>query len=376
MPTATGGALVAAERCAGCWPRHGSAASASTAARSSPTAEWPGIISRSEGERDPGAVGRSGAGARTRAARRYLLVRPAGAAATAASTLVARPRADGTRRYACAKGVGFAGCGKTYINADAGRAIHHRSVLHRLESRDLQRARSAPAAARRTRERCWQEAETAQAQLEELPAPTASGEITMSEWKAARKPIDQRLTAARKQLAKVTHGGRARSTSATRPPARRLGIARPQPQHANVAAVLDSVGLARPAAATTVGRVALAAGLRGPEPAAPRPRQHHRVGHLTGTPAPAQALLDPGHRAGPRSSDPLRPAGWRPMPPLHRRRQPNPLRRRAHEAGGALDHVLRRPAVAEDLLRLEALRRPRSGAAPPAGARRSRSRPA
>ena len=44
------------------------------------------------------------------------------------------------------------------------------------------------------------------------------------------------------------------------------------------------------------------------------------------------------------------------MPPLHTRRQPDLFRRRSHVAGGALDHVLRRDAVALDLRRLEALR--------------------
>src|SRR5437867_10044390 len=57
-----------------------------------------------------------------------------------------------------------------------------------------------------------------------------------------------------------------------------------------------------------------------------------------------------------RSSVPLRPAGGRATPPLHRRREPDPFGPRSHVARRALDHVLGRRAVALDLPRLEALR--------------------
>jgi hypothetical protein len=64
----------------------------------------------------------------------------------------------------------------------------------------------------------------------------------MGEWKAARKPIEQRLTAARKQLAKVTHGGLLNSYVGH---GKRLradwdGLDLSQ-QHAIVASVVDSV---------------------------------------------------------------------------------------------------------------------------------------
>ena len=48
--------------------------------------------------------------------------------------LVARPRAGGVRRYACAKGPGFSGCGKTYINADEVERFVSEAVLVRLDS--------------------------------------------------------------------------------------------------------------------------------------------------------------------------------------------------------------------------------------------------
>jgi hypothetical protein len=64
----------------------------------------------------------------------------------------------------------------------------------------------------------------------------------MNEWKAARKPIEQRLTAARKQLAKVTHGSLLDSYvgHSDRLEAGWDALDLSQ-QHAVVAAVVDSV---------------------------------------------------------------------------------------------------------------------------------------
>ena len=65
----------------------------------------------------------------------------------------------------------------------------------------------------------------------------------MHEWLAARKPIEQRLTAARKQLAKVTRTTRrSTATSATAPGcAREWDALDLSQQHAIVAAVVDHV---------------------------------------------------------------------------------------------------------------------------------------
>ena len=52
-------------------------------------------------------------------------------------------------------------------------------------------------------ERWQQEVDAAQAQLDELATAYGEREITMSEWRAARQPIEQRMTAARRQLAKL-----------------------------------------------------------------------------------------------------------------------------------------------------------------------------
>ena len=160
-----------------------------------------------------------------------------------------RPRQERKRasllfrgRYACAKGVGFSGCGKTYINADEVERFVTEAVLHRIDSRDLQRAMErrqerAPAA-----QRWLEELEAAQKQLDELADAYGQREVTMSAWKAARKPIEQRVTAARKQLAKVTHGGLLDSyvghSDRLRADWDALDLSQ---QHAIVAAVIDSI---------------------------------------------------------------------------------------------------------------------------------------
>jgi hypothetical protein len=79
------------------------------------------------------------------------------------------------------------------------------AVLHRLDSPQLQKAVERRQRTVPETERWWQEAEQASAQLDELA--TAYGErlLSMHEWMAAKKPIQGRLTVARKQLAKATH---------------------------------------------------------------------------------------------------------------------------------------------------------------------------
>jgi site-specific DNA recombinase len=117
--------------------------------------------------------------------------------------LVARPRAGGQRRYHCAKGPGLSGCGKTAIKADDVEDHVVRAVLHRLDDPKV-----AAAQAKRPKEpdaRRWHDQlEADRQQFEELAAAYGRKEITMAEWRAARAPIEQRMTAARKQLAKTS----------------------------------------------------------------------------------------------------------------------------------------------------------------------------
>jgi DNA invertase Pin-like site-specific DNA recombinase len=163
-------------------------------------AEWPAIISPGETQklraklRDPDR--------RTnRAARRYLLTRLL-RCSHCGIPLCSRPRADGTRRYVCASGPGFGGCGRLTILAEPVEQFVVEAALHRLESPRLPEAMTRPPDDAKGAE--WQvEIERTQAQLNELAELWAAGEITRGEWLKARAPIEKRLTVAKKRLAQL-----------------------------------------------------------------------------------------------------------------------------------------------------------------------------
>jgi len=203
-------------------------------------AVWPAIISEADGAKIRSLL--ANPERRTnKSGRRYLLGGLL-VCSHCGERLVARPRDTGKRRYACAKGHGFSGCGKTYINADEVEAFVAEAVLIRLDSAALQRTlerrqRKAPDA-----QRWLAEMEQAQEQLVELATAYGNRELTMDELRAARKPIEERLTNARKQLGKVS-----RSSVLDQYVGKGEGLRAEwdsldlNQQHAIVAAVLDSV---------------------------------------------------------------------------------------------------------------------------------------
>ena len=204
------------------------------------TAEWPAIVSVEDGAAIRALL--ANPERRTnKAARRYLLGGLL-ACSHCGEGLVARPRSGGQRRYACAKGVGFAGCGRTYITAEDVERFVTEAILHRLDSAELQRAVERKQKAQPDAQRWWQEAEAAQAQLDELAEVYGQRGISMQEWMAARKPIEHRLTAARKQLAKVSRSNvldaYIGNGDGLRAEWDALDLSQ---QHAIVAAVVDSV---------------------------------------------------------------------------------------------------------------------------------------
>ena len=202
--------------------------------------EWPAIVSVEEGAAIRALL--ANPERRTnKAARRYLLGGLL-ACSHCGERLVARPRSGGQRRYACAKGVGFAGCGRTYITAEDVERFVSEAILHRLDSAELQRAVERKQKAQPDAQRWWQEAEAAQAQLDELAEVYGQRGISMQEWMAARKPIEHRLTGARKQLAKVSRSNvldaYIGNGDGLRAEWDALDLSQ---QHAIVAAVVDSV---------------------------------------------------------------------------------------------------------------------------------------
>jgi DNA invertase Pin-like site-specific DNA recombinase len=205
-------------------------------------AEWPGIINPTESARIRAKL--ADPERRTnRSARRYLLTRLL-KCGLCGEYLVSRPRSDGQRRYACARGPGFSGCGHLYINADETEAWVLDACFYRLDTPELAAA-LAGANDNPEAERWQQEIDQAQARLEELAAEYGQGKIGMPEWRLAREPIEQRRTAARRQLAKASRvtvlDGYVGNAAALRAEWDSLDLTR---QHAIVAAVVDHVSVA------------------------------------------------------------------------------------------------------------------------------------
>ena len=129
-------------------------------------AEWEAIITPAETQRIRAKL--SDPERRTnRSARRYLLPRLL-RCGLCDVRLYSRPRADGSRRYVCASGPNFGGCGTVTVVADPLEDFVIEAVLHRLDSPELAatlagRAEDEDAAG------AWQaEIEQTESQLREL----------------------------------------------------------------------------------------------------------------------------------------------------------------------------------------------------------------
>jgi DNA invertase Pin-like site-specific DNA recombinase len=164
-------------------------------------AEWPAIINPAGTQRlraklnDPER--------RTnRSARRYLLPSLL-RCHHCGGKLVSRPRADQKRRYVCASGPNFGGCGKVTIMAEPLEQYVVEAVLHRLDSPDLPKALNGNVSTDPAGEEWQAEVERAQAQLDELADMWGKREITRGEWVTARAPIEKRLDTAKRRLAAI-----------------------------------------------------------------------------------------------------------------------------------------------------------------------------
>ncbi|MGH2976031.1 MAG: recombinase family protein [Solirubrobacterales bacterium] len=161
-------------------------------------AEWSGIISKRDGDRLR-AILSDPARRKTGLARRYLL---AGMlrCGKCGEPLVSRPRADGQRRYVCARRPESAACGKLTVVADELEGLIVEMVLYRLDGPDLARALAARNGDREdVHQRTVDEANE---QLEELARAYGERQITMPELLAARTPIEDRLSRAKTALAR------------------------------------------------------------------------------------------------------------------------------------------------------------------------------
>jgi DNA invertase Pin-like site-specific DNA recombinase len=141
----------------------------------------------------------------TRAPRRYLLSGGLLRCGQCGAQMVARPRQDGTRRYVCASGPRYVGCGKSYTLAEPLEDLVTEAVLWRLDSPELaqmirndQNGNGAESQG---------EADALAARLDDLAVAYANGDVTMREWMAARDPLRRRHEVALRRVARASKAG-------------------------------------------------------------------------------------------------------------------------------------------------------------------------
>jgi DNA invertase Pin-like site-specific DNA recombinase len=179
-----------------------------------------------------------------RTPRRYLL---AGllACGRCSARLVARPRADGARRYMCAKGPAQAGCGRLAVLAEPVEQWIADAVLYRLDTPELADALAGKAAADEESAASLAELAADGAQRDELARAYGDRAISLPEWLAARKPIEARIEAHKRRLARATRtsalDGLVGAGDALRPRWADLPVVR---QRAIIAALLDRATVA------------------------------------------------------------------------------------------------------------------------------------
>lgn len=163
-------------------------------------AEWQEIISPADSDRLR-AVLADPTRRKNERVRRYLL---AGLliCGRCGEPMTSRPRGDGRRRYVCARRPGSSACGKMAVLADELEELVVEMVLQRLDGPVLNRALAArDGSSEEIHQRAIDEAN---GQLEELAALYAAQQISVSEWMAARGPIEERLNKAKAELARTT----------------------------------------------------------------------------------------------------------------------------------------------------------------------------
>jgi DNA invertase Pin-like site-specific DNA recombinase len=168
-------------------------------------AEWPGIITRAQSDRLRARLSRAaGPGPASRSPRRYLLTGGLLRCGRCGTVMYSRPRVDGTRRYVCASGPGFGGCGKMAINADPVEGFVAEAVLYRLDTPQLAAALTEAREANAEHDQLAVSVAEDTAMLEQLARDYADRAISHQEWSAARQPIQGRIDAARRRLSRIS----------------------------------------------------------------------------------------------------------------------------------------------------------------------------
>jgi len=166
-------------------------------------AEWEPIIPPADTARLRAALGADGRSTSARHPRRYLL---AGLLRCqyCGESLVSRPRAGGVRQYVCAKGPGLSGCGRISVLAEPVESLIFNSVIDLLDTPRLAEGIARGVVDDQVAAALHSDLDADQAQLVELATAYGNKDLSLAEMLAAKKPIEERITKARKKLSRLT----------------------------------------------------------------------------------------------------------------------------------------------------------------------------
>jgi len=168
-------------------------------------AVWPRIITPADSDRLRALLRRTaGSGPSGRSPRRYLLTGGLLRCGLCDTPLVSRPRPGGVRRYVCASGPGFGGCGRIAATAEPLEDFVAQAVLYRLDTPQLARALRDARKANLEHDQLAAQVTDDQAMLEQLATDYAAKTITHPEWLAARNPIQARIDATKRRLSRIS----------------------------------------------------------------------------------------------------------------------------------------------------------------------------
>lgn len=168
-------------------------------------AVWPGIITIEQSDRLRATLSRTtGSTPSGRTPRRYLLTGGLLRCGRCDTPMVSRPRGDGTRRYVCASGPGFGGCGRMATVAEPLEQLVAQAVLYRLDTPELAAALADARSANAEADELAVGIADDQAMLDQLADDYAHKTITHREWLTARQPIQSRIDAAKRRLSRIS----------------------------------------------------------------------------------------------------------------------------------------------------------------------------
>lgn len=163
-------------------------------------AAWPAIITIAQHEQIARRLAISAAN-NIRSPRRYLLSGRV-YCGLCGGKMVSAPD-SGRRRYGCRKGPDFGGCGKVYVAGNALDDLIADAVLMRLDTPALAKELAARPSDEPEATALTTEVADTTAQLDELTEAYAARQVTMREWLKAKKPIEERLDASKRRLARL-----------------------------------------------------------------------------------------------------------------------------------------------------------------------------